>query len=448
MKSLPPEKKKECWSTICEAVTQFRHSSFHFKGIDEFVQSINHAATSDFQSDVLIGLYKQDRDDRSQHLVKTLQGVKADRHLDKEQFKRLILEISTGSPRMIPLPRFQRVLVRYRDAFWSKESSVVKLPAPGNRQKMEESSALRCQYTCLKLLYERAFPAWLKGSDTGTLRRWIDRAVERATSDAQKINKDELAVARAADIAHLQDGDTIATFLDHLAAETATEIRVQKGYTPDPEAARKKSAYLDNLNCDVMLQAFGEFLNEMEFKWLLELKDGQEDKRDSRYDLPKLPTAETDDIHAWQRVLYVVLHLVPVGEVSRLLPSASKVEHSYPEICARNRSGQPDSTHLNEAFDPSASADRLFEVLTLYLDMHDAKFEGGESLGGGNKLHRWFESERDCNKIFPKQGATLDDAHLPLRGLREMRRFGALKCLEPIFEAYKSQTRKCPSICN
>ena len=232
LQSLSLEKKKECWSAIRETVAQLRNSSFHFRGIKGFAKSINVAAKLYFKSDVRIDLYKQDRDDRSKYLVKTLQGVNADQHLDKGQFKQLILEIGAGSPRMIPLPRFQRVLVRYRDAFWSKESSVVKLPAPANRQKMEESSALRCQYACLKLLYERAFPAWLKDSDTGKLRRWIDRAVERATSDAQKINNDELAVARAAHIAHLHDGDTIATFLGRLAAETATENPRAEGIRP------------------------------------------------------------------------------------------------------------------------------------------------------------------------------------------------------------------------
>ena len=431
---LPLEKKKECWSAICTAVAQLRNSSFHFKGIDRFAQSINDAATGDFQFDFLVDLYKQDRAARLKYLVETLQGVKADWHLDKGQFKQLILEISTGSPRMIPLPRFQRVLVRYRDAFWSKESSVVKLPAPGNRQKMEESPALRCQYACLKLLYERAFPAWLKDSDTGTLRRWIDRAVKRATSDAQKINRDASAVARATDIICLHDGDTIATFLDRLAAETATEIRVQKGYDPDPEAARKKSAYLDNLNCDVMLQAFGDFLNEKKFDWLLKLQDGQEDM--PRYDLPELPPNETG-IQAWQRVLYVVLHLVPVGEVSRLLHQIQKWNILTLKSAHGGRSRQPDAARSDEAFAPLTDADRLFEVLTLYLDMHDAKFEGGESLMRGDALPRWFESEPDCKKIFPEQDAALDDAHLPLRGLREMRRFGALKCLEPVFEAHK-----------
>ena len=425
---LSPDKKKDCWSAIRETVAQLRHSNFHFKGINRFVQSIKDATTDDFQSDVLIDLYQQDRDARLEYLVKTLRGVKADRYLDKDQFTRLIREISARPLRILPLPRFQRVLVRC-DTSWLKEPFVVKLPAPANRQEMEESPARLCRYACLKLLYERAFPAWLKDSDTGTLKSWIDRAVKRATSDAQKINKDELAVARAADIAHLHDGDTIATFLDRLAAETATEIRVQKGYDPDPETARKKSAYLDNLNCDVILQAFGEFLNEKKFKWLLALKDGQENK--PRYDLPELPPDETG-IHAWQRVLYVILHLVPVGEVSRLLHQVQKWNILTPQSANGNRSGQPDSARSDEAF-----ATRLFEVLTLYLDMHDAKFEGGESLGKGTELPRWFESESDCKKIFPEQDAALDDAHLPLRGLREMRRFGALKCLESVFKAHR-----------
>ena len=434
MKSLSLEKKKECWPTICEAVTQLRHSNFHFKGIDGFVQSINDAATGYFKSDVLIDLYKQDHDARLEYLVKTLQGVKADRYLYKEQFTQLIREISARPLRILPLPRFQRVLVRYRDAFWSKELFVVRLPVPANRQEMEEYPAHLCRYACLRLLYERAFPVWLKDSDTGKLKSWIDRAVERATSDAQKINKDELAIARAAHVAHLHDGDTIAAFLDRLAAETATEIRVQKGYDPDPEAARKKSAYLDNLNCDVILQAFGEFLNEKKFRWLLALKDEQENK--PPYDLPELPPNETG-IHAWQRVLYVILHLVPVGEVSRLLHQLQKWNILTLQSANGNRSGQPDAASSNEAFDPSVSADRLFEVLTLYLDMHDAKFEGGKSLGRGTELPRWFESEQDCKKIFPEQDATPGEAHLPLRGLREMQRFGALKCLESVFKAHR-----------
>ncbi len=83
---------------------------FHFRRINGFAKSINVAAKLYFKSDVLIDLYKQGWKYRSKYSVKTLRGVKADRHLVREQFDRLIREISTRSLRMLPLLQFRRVV--------------------------------------------------------------------------------------------------------------------------------------------------------------------------------------------------------------------------------------------------------------------------------------------------------------------------------------------------
>jgi hypothetical protein len=72
-------------------------------------------------------------------------------------------------------------------------------------------------------------------------------------------------------------------------------------------------------------------------------------------------------------------------------------------------------------------------VLELYLDMHDAKFEGGTMLIGSEPFKELFETEDLFNKVFPKQPGSDDGHRVPRRGLREIMRFGHLPVLRAVF---------------
>lgn len=79
----------------------------------------------------------------------------------------------------------------------------------------------------------------------------------------------------------------------------------------------------------------------------------------------KTPPAEPAPL-PWQRVLYYLVHSVPVEEIGRLYHQLRK--WSVLE-------GRPDADAL-----------AVQAVFDLYLDMHDAKFEGGASLTAVERL--------------------------------------------------------------
>lgn len=135
------------------------------------------------------------RDDREHaaQLVATLRAAHVEHYFDQERLAALVDAVLAGGPPQAPLPRFRRILDRAEKA-WCRKPFLSRLPPPDNRAALEKPGRL-CRYVSVKLLYERAFPAWLEGRDHVALNVWIKREAERATEAARKINKDEHAVA-------------------------------------------------------------------------------------------------------------------------------------------------------------------------------------------------------------------------------------------------------------
>ena len=97
----------------------------------------------------------------------------------------------------------------------------------------------------------------------------------------------------------------------------------------------------------------------------------------------------------------------------------------------------PEAGTLGDRKTPEAIR-RIQEVLGLYLDMHDAQFKGGEleRLFDDN-LPKLFKCREDYHYVFPPQqqnnlpkGDRND--RIPVRGLREMIRFGGGQALNSI----------------
>ena len=85
---------------------------------------------------------------------------------------------------------------------------------------------------------------------------------------------------------------------------------------------------------------------------------------------------------------------------------------------------------------PSQQVAAVGRVLDLYIDMHDAKFDGGRKVAGARALERLFETPELFAQVCPE--GTEDEAgqHVPWRGLREILRFGGLSPLMPVFERH------------
>lgn len=414
--------KKEVLKFALTGIRDLRHGTFHFKGRGGFANALKGAKDSigpESQS-AARALWQADAAGRTSRLRAVMRGAHFEYYFNDERNYSLFAAISDVPRSHAPLPRFRRVLLRADNA-WRQKDFELRLPAPGNRSELEDPARL-CQYTALKFLYERAFPSWLDGRSADELNSWIDRAVTRSTGAARTINKDEYAASKATGLVRLRGDENIDHFFDRMSAATATEFRVQRGYDPDPENAQKQSKYLDDLRCDVVGQSFEHYLKAAGFGWLLDDFCGEPLADAPISDLDALPdSAGEEPPQDWQTVIYFLIHLVPVEEVGRLLHQLRK----WTVLEGR----------------PSEDAQAVEEVFGLYLDMHDAKFEGGAAFAGAEALIPLFESEDLFSLVFPKSGDDEDDGHIPRRGLREMLRFGNLNYLMPVFQEYKIAER-------
>ena len=404
-----------------------RNSSFHFKGRGGFARALRHGSgnADDSALSAARRLLERDAEELHDRLVETLRAAHVEHYFDQGKLDALVGAVLAGGPPQSPMPRLRRVLDRAEKA-WRRKPYVLRLPPPDNRRELEKPGRL-CRYAVVKMLYERAFPAWLEERDHEALNAWIERAAERATGEAREINKDEHAVARAAGVIRLKADDlirlkarAIAVFTDHLDAETATELRVQRGYTGDAEQARRQAKYIDDLRCDVVAQAFEAWLKEAGFAWTLDdLGDGPlpEEKRGTLDDIP-LPASgwSGTDAEDWEAVLYFLLQLAPVDAVGRL-------QHQLRKWSVLE--GKPD-----------ADAEAVGRLFDLHVAMHDAKFEGGEGMAGAEALKPLFDGEETFDRACPAQPGDDDGRYVPLRGLREILRFGGNRPLMPVFKKH------------
>ncbi len=394
-----------------EGWAELRHRSFHFVGRGGFVRALRRGLegcnTPDAKeaSEAIGRLLKEDLEERSARLAASLGAAHVGYYYEEEQIGALLAAVTDGGQAGAPLPRCRRILARAEKA-WRRGRFRLALPGPDNRRTMKANPGRLARYVALKTLYERAFPAWLEKQDACALNGWIKHAADRATKDARSINKDPNAVARIADLIELKDGDGIANFADRLAALTATEYRVQRGYRSDPDAAREQAKHLEDLRCDVVAQAFHAYLTDAGFIWTLDDPDEGPLPETRKADPDKIAEPQHADFPEegmeWLARLYFLVHLAPVEAISGL-------RHQLRKYAV-----------LEPAPDPDVAA--VERLLGLYLDMHDAKFEGGEGVAGAEALRELFASEAVFRRVCPKGGDA--DSHVPWRGLREVLRFG------------------------
>ena len=365
------------------------------------------------------GLVESDFKGQWAQLIEALRAAHVEYYYDQGRLKAITDAVTDTKPSQWPMPKFCRVLDRAEKA-WKRNPYILRLPPPGKRDALEQHPGLLCRYVVTEKLYNRAFPAWLEKQSTKTLNCWIERATDRTTQEARAINKDKLAVARAAKLIHLRNEERIEHFFYSLSAATATEMRVQRGYDSDADKAREQAKYIDDLRCDVVGQAFETFLKDRSLEWVLD--DLTDDlPKNKRSDLAAVSQPESASSRQpakdWHVVLYFLLHLVPVDAVGRL-------QHQLRKWTILE--GQP-----------SADVEAVQRLFGLYLDMHDAKFEGGEGMAGAEALKELFASEKVFSQVCSNQPDEDTDRYVLWRGLREILRFGSLEPLRPIFKQHR-----------
>jgi hypothetical protein len=453
-----------------EAWAQLRHSSFHFKGRDGFLQTLRaplqdpQGCSSNYPDlDALAAqLWASDVRTRLERIRQTLVAVHCEQHLSQQQLQ-AVFEAVSGKEQLrqssaLALPRLNRVLKRSQNTALTVTAGdqPISLPQPAKRETLARSPALHCQYVLLKLLYEQSFTPWLQKKSLHEINKWITLAIEQAQQSARELNgkgaqPKEIIQARASGLWQsvnrelaaqvLQGQNPMAYFFEQLATATATEFRVQRHYEPNAEAAREQAAFIENLKCDVVAMAFAKYLRS-HFPWLLSALPCT--AQSAVQDLSPSTTAagadtlSVSEVQAWQQRLYYLMHYVPVGVASQLLHQLRKW-HILTGQGVSTAVGEPDLY------------DQCAQVLTLYLDMHDAKFDGGVAyhLGANEQqqLRSFFERVEDFEKHFPTaqgtQGDSQINSRIPVRPLRELMRFGALGRLSPLFKNHPITPSEC-----
>ena len=392
--------------------TQLRHNSFHFKGVDGFKVALTPKLAEiapgalQFTTNLLRGDFR----DSEARLRAVLRAAQVEGFLDRGRLAEIWAALHpAGEAGLGPaLPRFNRIVQRVDGT-----GAIAELPCAVNQFDMA-NPAIHCRYVVTKLLYERGFRAWVAMATTDQINAWIKSAEDRTQKAKDEIHGHPEDKARMVGALRLRDGQGIMDFLSELTALTATEFRVQAGYEPNRAAAQEQAEYLFHLQCDVLALAFKEYIRAARLGWLSDTLKPDRVARGVLSDVDKLADPKaTPDFEDWQAGIYAVLHLVPVDEVGRLLHQLR-----------RWANGQP-------ADETSVKIERLLE---LYLDMHDDKFEGGVPLHDHPDLQALFETPDLLAQVLPQVGATEDERRrVPLRGLREMLRFGNLRILKGVF---------------
>lgn len=424
-----------------EGIARLRNSAFHFKGLGGFARALEFALPDNLRG-AITKLWTTDRDGRAGRLRETMRAAHFEYFFDNAQNQKLLdaiwQSVSNPGTADVPLPRFSRLLRRTSNI---KDNASPSLPEPVNRSALEQP-ARRCQYTAMKLLYEHSFRNWLAVRRATELNGFIEKAIKRTTAAARDMNakgderRRHIIHAKAASLGKLGDGDTMQSFLSRLSAETASEMRVQRGYDSDPDRACEQAGYIDDLALDVIARAFDAYLHEQEFDFLREMPTAEPEA------CPIEPQGNLDELEAgdpagaavvddWLCVLYFLIHLVPAGDIARLRHQMRKWE-----ILA----GKPEP-ESGEAHAPGSMLDRvqgIQKVFDLYLAMHDTKFEGNAALTGITDFKKFFQDGESFDRIFPRQpGGDDDDGRIPRRGLREIMRFGHLRPLENVFVQHR-----------
>lgn len=425
---------KALFRFMLKTVSGLRNGVFHFKDISYLKNGLEQkgAWTPDEKQenshqeslkDRFHKIWCDHQNQRKQRIIDELEAVKISNFIASDGITKIVDLLQRDEGGSLPLPKFKRVVEHAKNLGAGFRFSEII-----NRHNMEENEALRCQYVITKQLYERPFRHYLDGMSKEELTPYITASTERASGDARKINgEQEIIISKTQKIISEKTFDNLGAFLDYLTAQTASEMRVQTGYESNSEQARKQAEHIDKLKCEVIARAFARWLNTRNLQWITkkDLKSrypakGQETLESLRSGIERKTFSPE---HKWQPGLYICLYLLPVHLANALRQQLQK----WLILSKKADNQNHDKKWVKD----------INQVFDLYITMHDAIHSGGtEPILTSEQVKKLFANPDDFEIVFP-QDASLDDHSLPIRGLREMTRFGGLNVLSYIFEDNK-----------
>jgi hypothetical protein len=291
---------------------------------------------------------------------------------------------------------------------WTFGKYRLSLPA---RHSGPEDLAKECQYIALKLLYERGFAQWLGSISSDLLRVYVERSTSRTTIEARRTTQNDKVNARVTDRFKIVEGDTIFVFFRRLEAALTAEARESSGNRVQRQKAVK---YLTSLQCDVIAQAFEDFLQDNNFTWLFAEFSGRTAPGPKQFEITRhYVVGDFTEPQPWQSVLYFLLHLIPVDDVNKLSHQLGRfIEWT--------------------GFNPVVLR-QLQEVLDFYQVMHDAKFTGEGEHFDTVAFSTLYEAPTSVPGLSWQESEGQSETKDLPRGMRELFRFGDIKTLSAVF---------------
>jgi len=418
------EDKKALLEFSLSNLYALRNAAFHFSNLRLFVEALMPKKALEAEKlDKFLATFYTDACHNYQLKQKAImQGAQFHDFFSEAEIETIWQALTSAQASPLPVPRLKRVLERAADA-WKGWDNRLQVPPYSTAEEREASAWARCQYTAAKLLYDGPFKNWLEGLGQAALSGYINRALEHTSQAAKKIKNgdkefEEFIISKAGKIAELGDENDFRDFFSTLTAATATEMRVQNFYQSDGKAAKKQADYIEKFKCDIVALAFADYVRKVIGLRNIAAfcnKERTEKPGSSRiYDRLPVSVKQNSTGAPWQSRLYFLLHLMPVEEAGSLRQQLKKWEIITDKSHGKGSRGGTVLTQLLAVFD-------------LYIAMHDAQFVGAElaSLESDKETAQaLFENEGDFRQIFPEKKDGIEDEHLPIRGLREMQRFG------------------------
>ncbi len=429
------EQRKMLMILLQSTLSQLRHASFHFKKIDDFITALEEvpkkfdSEKKDLKKEIenyiksrkVEEYIKSQQAIQQQQILNELRSAGVEQYFEEDDLKRLLSHIENKERNLLPLPKFNKLLLRAKNLIEDK-NIYWELLRPVSITEMEYK-AYRCCFICLKILYEHDFGQWLRDreQDTTTVNKWInaakDYATKRAKGNHQKHSlPGEEIQSRMSHLRNYREGsnnseETLLGYFSYWTAETASQFMVQQNtYHSNKEAAKEQSNFVEDLKQDTLIGAFKAYLTEVKLGFLIEpdkLKPDKELTLSSSTD--SFPQAI---VHPW---FYMALHLIPCEYINHLALEIKK----------------------HHVLTQEQNYEEIYRAISLFLDVHNADL-GITSLSDAEKLDVFYKDKKKFKALFLSNNQ--DDSRMqliPVRGLRELLRYGNLRQLEKLFEKNK-----------
>ena len=460
------ETKEIAWGFL-RLAAQLRHRVNHFATKNRLISVLKDSAVStqnknnlqpfsnrlnDEVSEPTLGKFRDllDFDLALQHqgVVDKLNQVKANSYLDDTQLPAVIEACASPGSAPFPIPRFSSVLkqmgnlIAYNPSNQSKV--LVALGRLGPLFKEEKyTPTFLLKTNLLRMIYQSAFSNWLNDVSKETCQLTLNKVVaaqhHRKKNASEEDNRFYAVVQDITAQLDLQTADDLMAVMHKITAKMAREEHLNESYGANSKKQKSVSNRIERFKLELFGNLYAQFLKEQKLGWLAEFDLNVEPKKGGEpltADIvDKHDGLETED---WHAAFYAWLYLVPTSDISRLRNQFMKTEVL-----------EGKGTTSTENPETIAELKVLQNLMSLYMNVYDAGFDGTEPLVPSEIKGLLYESEDSFTKVY---STDMEDHHHSVpgirRGLRKLNRFGHGQLMAGIFKKHKITDEEVDLFCS